>query len=259
MSSFTTPARPDFAGRALLVSSRAAEARQIVSAMQRFAFTVDVCTDQESGAALIATRKFQAIILRLGADDQESELLDVVRSSPSNRTVVTFAVLGTERRSRPLNPNFFLHRPLTNALLTSTDTDLSQIRWTQQSDREWSSEWPIPWNGLLLTGNCHGELHWDELNLPALSVDIYSRLHEQELRLMPRIRCFVSVDVGANNSAGRARAFITDINLGGCYVAMATPLPLEAKLTIGVWLDERHRIWADGIVISHHQGLGIGS
>ena len=120
MSSFTTPARPDFAGRALLVSSRAAEARQIVSAMQRFAFTVDVCTDQESGAALITTRKFQAIILSLGADDQESELLDVVRSSPSNRTAVTFAVLGTERRSRPLNPNFFLHRPLTNALLTST-------------------------------------------------------------------------------------------------------------------------------------------
>jgi hypothetical protein len=120
MSSFTTPARPDFAGRALLVSRRAAEARQIVSAMQRFAFTVDVCTDQESGAALIATRKFQAIILSLGADDQESELLDVVRSSPSNRTAVTFAVLGSERRSRPLHPNFFLHRPLTNALLAST-------------------------------------------------------------------------------------------------------------------------------------------
>jgi hypothetical protein len=120
MSSFTTPARPEFAGRALLVSSRAAEVRQIVSAMQRFAFTVDVCTNQESGAALIATRKFQAIILNLGADDQESELLDVVRSSPSNRSAVTFAILGSERRSRPLHLNFILHRPLTNALLAST-------------------------------------------------------------------------------------------------------------------------------------------
>jgi outer membrane protein assembly factor BamB len=43
--------------------------------------------------------------------------------------------------------------------LTSTKADLSQILWTQQSDREWSSEWPTPWNGLLLAGNCHGELH----------------------------------------------------------------------------------------------------
>jgi len=94
MSSLTAPTHPEFAGRALLVSSRAAEGRQIVSAMQRFAFTVDVCTNQESGTALIATRKFQAIILNLGADDQESELLDVVRSSPSNRSAVTFAVLG---------------------------------------------------------------------------------------------------------------------------------------------------------------------
>ena len=120
MSSFTTPVRPEFAGRALLVSNQAAEARQIVSAMQRFAFTVDVCTSQESGAALIGTRKFQAIILDLEADDQESTLLDVVRSSPSNRSAVTFVVLGTERRSRPLHPNFVLHRPLTNALLART-------------------------------------------------------------------------------------------------------------------------------------------
>jgi len=43
--------------------------------------------------------------------------------------------------------------------LISTDTELSQIRWSQKSDREWSSERPTPWNGLLLAGNCRGELH----------------------------------------------------------------------------------------------------
>jgi hypothetical protein len=120
MSSFTASVRPEFAGRALLVSSQAAEAKQIVGAMQRFAFTVDVCTNQQSGATLISKRKFQAIILDLGADDQYSELFDIVRFSPSNRSAVTFAVLGLERRSRPVQPNFFLHRPLTNALLAST-------------------------------------------------------------------------------------------------------------------------------------------
>jgi hypothetical protein len=82
MSSFTASVRPEFAGRALLVSSQAAEAKQIVGAMQKFAFTVDVCTNQQSGATLISKRKFQAIILDLGADDQYSELFDIVRFSP---------------------------------------------------------------------------------------------------------------------------------------------------------------------------------
>jgi hypothetical protein len=35
---------------------------------------------------------------------------------------------------------------------------LSRIRWIQKSDREWSSEWPRLWNGLVLTGNCQGEI-----------------------------------------------------------------------------------------------------
>jgi outer membrane protein assembly factor BamB len=42
--------------------------------------------------------------------------------------------------------------------LVSTDFNLSRVRWTQKSDRAWSSEWPRPWHGLLLAGNCRGEL-----------------------------------------------------------------------------------------------------
>jgi len=42
--------------------------------------------------------------------------------------------------------------------LISTDLNLSQIRWSRKADRAWSSEWPRLWNGLLLAGNCRGEL-----------------------------------------------------------------------------------------------------
>jgi len=42
--------------------------------------------------------------------------------------------------------------------LISTDLNLSEIRWTRKADRAWSSEWPRIWNGLLLAGNCRGEL-----------------------------------------------------------------------------------------------------
>lgn len=42
--------------------------------------------------------------------------------------------------------------------LISTDFNLSHVRWTQKSDRAWSSEWPRLWHGLLLAGKCRGEL-----------------------------------------------------------------------------------------------------
>jgi outer membrane protein assembly factor BamB len=42
--------------------------------------------------------------------------------------------------------------------LLRTDINLSQILWSQKADRAWSSEGPRLWNGLLLAGNCRGEL-----------------------------------------------------------------------------------------------------
>jgi hypothetical protein len=39
---------------------------------------------------------------------------------------------------------------------------------------------------------------------------------------------------------------------------MPSPALLESKLTIALWLDDRTKIWVDGIVISHHKGLGMG-
>jgi len=72
---------------------------------------------------------------------------------------------------------------------------------------------------------------WD-LNLPQQSVDAYSRPPEFEHRLWPRLQCSVSAEVGVANSPSRTRVIVTDINLGGCYVATAEDSSLESKLTI---------------------------
>jgi len=53
---------------------------------------------------------------------------------------------------------FLEDRDSRGGYLISTDSDVSQIRWTQKSDRDWSSEGPTAWKGLLLAGNCRGEL-----------------------------------------------------------------------------------------------------
>jgi hypothetical protein len=89
-------------------------------------------------------------------------------------------------------------------------------------------------------------------------IDTYIRPPQRENRLLARLKCSLSAEVGSDVLAARARTFITDINIGGCYVSMPSPAPLEAKLTIALWLDERTKLWLDGIVISHHKGLGMG-
>jgi hypothetical protein len=89
-------------------------------------------------------------------------------------------------------------------------------------------------------------------------IDTYIRPPQRENRLLNRLKCSLSAEVGSDAVPARARTFITDINLGGCYVSMPSPAPLEAKLTLALWLDERTKMWVDGIVISHHQGLGMG-
>jgi len=122
----------------------------------------------------------------------------------------------------------------------------------------WVGQEGTPDEGHLGLQSLEPELHIWDVNLPAYSIDIYTRPLEHERRLISRLKCLVSAEVGSDNSAGRVRALITDISPGGCYVSMQEPFSLEAKLTIAVWLDQRNRLWIDGIVISHHLGLGMG-
>lgn len=89
-------------------------------------------------------------------------------------------------------------------------------------------------------------------------VDTYTRPPLRNNRLVRRLNCSLSAEVGSNRSAGRTRTFITDIGLGGCYISMISPYKAESKLTLGIWLDERTKTWLDGIVISCHPGMGMG-
>lgn len=101
---------------------------------------------------------------------------------------------------------------------------------------------------------------WDPKDLDdvANDIDTYVRPPQRENRLLSRLKCSLSAEVGSELSTARARVFVTDISIGGCYISMHSPCSLEAKLTIALWLDERTKMWVDGIVISQHQGLGMG-
>jgi len=72
------------------------------------------------------------------------------------------------------------------------------------------------------------------------------------------VRCFLSAEVVCEGAGQKALAFIRDLSLGGCYVAMTFPFPVESKVSIAMWLDDLIKIWVDGIVISSHPSTGMG-
>lgn len=101
-----------------------------------------------------------------------------------------------------------------------------------------------------------GKWLWDELGLPADDVDIYAQPLPTERRRQHRVRCFLSAEAVCDGE--KILALIKDISVGGCYVAMTFPFPLEAKVSIAIGMDGQTKIWVDGVVISRHASTGMG-
>ncbi len=87
-------------------------------------------------------------LFRISAGDGHVQSELSVPASPEGRILVDATALFI----------FLEDRDSQGGYLISTDLNLSQIRWTHKADRAWSSEWPRLWNGVLLAGNCRGEL-----------------------------------------------------------------------------------------------------
>jgi outer membrane protein assembly factor BamB len=87
-------------------------------------------------------------IFRISTDDGHVQSELSVPASPTGRILADARALYI----------FLEDRESKGGYLISTDLNLSQIRWTHQADRAWSSEWPRLWNGLLLAGSCRSEL-----------------------------------------------------------------------------------------------------
>jgi outer membrane protein assembly factor BamB len=88
-------------------------------------------------------------LFRISADDGHVQSELSVPAPPEGRILVDAPALYI----------FLEDRDSQGGYLISTDLNLSQIHWTHKADRAWSSEWPRLWHGLLLAGNCRGELY----------------------------------------------------------------------------------------------------
>jgi len=74
-----------------------------------------------------------------------------------------------------------------------------------------------------------------------------------------RLQSLVSAEIVSDaGTKQRILAFVTNISSGGCYVRMHYPLAVETRVSIALWLDEQHKVWIDGIVVSSHSQVGAG-
>lgn len=86
--------------------------------------------------------------------------------------------------------------------------------------------------------------------------DNYCAVRTADRRKSMRVRCTVSAELrppGAAVIRGKA----SDLSVGGCFIEMPTPLPVDSPLEILLWLNET-KLRLQGSVASAAPGFGIG-
>jgi len=79
----------------------------------------------------------------------------------------------------------------------------------------------------------------------------------RERRQFPRRACRFEAHVTAHDRSVRLAGTITDIALGGCYMEMLTPLPVDSTIELSFGAREAP-LQITGVVRSSHTGMGMG-
>lgn len=119
-SRMTEPTKPAAAGIALIVCSDAGTVELIVNSLRPLAIRSEICEDVSRAALLLETNKFEAVIIDLLLGEGALVLMEQLRFSRANRTVVTFAITALGSSRARLDSTFVLPRPLTTESLNQT-------------------------------------------------------------------------------------------------------------------------------------------
>ena len=99
-------------GRALLVCNDAEAVRHVTGGMQQFAIETEACNEVSLALRLLSHHKFEAAVIDLGLE-RANEVLEQIRLSQSNRTVVTFAITELQKPTGlKIQPHFAMEKPL---------------------------------------------------------------------------------------------------------------------------------------------------
>src|SRR5689334_2607352 len=121
VKSSTTVAPYASVGRVLLVSNDSVTVQRLTEAMHQLALHPEVCLEVPAALRLLNNQKFEAVIVDLQVGESAHAILEEMRISRSNRSVVIFTISGSHAGSAgafKAGSSFVLERPLSMASIT---------------------------------------------------------------------------------------------------------------------------------------------
>jgi ActR/RegA family two-component response regulator len=118
MNDMNLPASSAFVGRVLLVSDDVITIQQLSESMQRFALSVEHCTEVSSALERLKRSKFEAVIVDFQIGSRAGAVLEETRHSASNEHAVLFTVSDNQTETTDAfkaGSTFVLRRPLSAA------------------------------------------------------------------------------------------------------------------------------------------------
>ena len=189
------------------------------------------------------------------------------RREPRKATQVSVRIFGTDRDGKIFSEN------VSTVDISHSGVKLTGIRAKLQNEEiigltygrnkvhfrvQWVGERNTPLDGQVGLINLTPEKPLWDFPLPEGYIDNFQHQETRagDRRKSPRVRCDVSVELrvpGASNIWGKA----SDLSVGGCFVEMPAPLPVNSPVEIFLWLNQT-KVRLQGSVASAAPGFGIG-
>ena len=97
---------------------------------------------------------------------------------------------------------------------------------------------------------------WDATTLPPPVADVYTAPAAKERRQHRRVQCRLGAELHIEGAESLARAEVTNISVGGCFVEMSTTVTEKSRLKLIVWINDT-KLAFKGFVVNQRPGFGI--
>ena len=186
------------------------------------------------------------------------------RREPRKPLALPVRIFGTDRGGRIFSEN------VTTADVSQNGAKLTGVRAALKVDEiigltygkskvnfkvKWAGEPGSPREGEIGLLNLTPEKPLWDFPLPSGAMDDF-RFADKDRRQSARVKCSISAElhpVGQPVIWGK----VSDLSLGGCFVEMPIPLPVNTKFEVALWLGVT-KLRLKGEVASASPGFGIG-
>ena len=148
---------------AAIKSPVAAENRLFFAGLDAVVYSLDAATGRVLWKRKLAAAPSTALVFRdkslyVGTTDQHIYQLNAETGATVAELAIEATPVGRPAFAADALYMFLESRPERAGYIISVDSKLAGVRWKQKSSPDWASERPHIWKGLVIAGNCRGEV-----------------------------------------------------------------------------------------------------